>query len=169
MGLGYWWIGVGSPGLRPGGSRGRLEVMVFVSLTRLRIRSIRFMPMFAWDAVRSNRQVQRAAGFQTGRLLADRRWTFWTMTAWDSQSSMRQYMTTGSHKTAMPKLMRWCDEASVAHWEQESAELPEWADADARMRTTGRPSKVLWPTAEHASLSYAAPRVSAGGVIRPVG
>ena len=140
--------------------------MVFVSLTRLRIRSIRFLPWFAWDAVRSNRQVQRAAGFRTGALLADRKWTFWTMTAWDSQASMRQYMTTGSHKKAMPKLMRWCDEASVAHWEQEGDVLPTWQEADARMRTTGRPSKVLHPTAEHASLGYAEPRVSAGGPIR---
>ena len=46
------------------------------------------------------------------------------MTAWDSQESMRRYMTTGSHKKAMPKLMKWCDEASVAHWEQEGDALP---------------------------------------------
>ena len=140
--------------------------MVFISLTRLRIRSIRFLPLFAWDAVRSNRQVQRAEGFQTGALLADRRWTFWTMTAWDSQESMRRYMTTGPHKKAMPKLMTWCDEASVAHWEQESAKLPTWQEADVRMRSTGRPSKVLWPTAEHAGLRYAAPRTTTGGLIR---
>ena len=139
---------------------------MFVSLTRLRLRSIRFLPVFAVYAVPSNRQVQRAAGFQTGALLADRRWTFWTMTAWDSQESMRRYMTSGAHKKAMPKLMEWCDEASVAHWEQESAELPGWAEADARMREMGRVSKVKRPSAEHAGLRFAAPRVSPGGPIR---
>ena len=127
------------------------------------------MPMFGWDAVQSNRQVQRAAGFQTGALLADRKWAFWTMTAWDSQESMRRYMTTGSHKKAMPKLMEWCDEASVAHWEQEGTVLPGWAEADGRMREMGRVSKVRYPSATHAGLRYAEPRVSAGGVIRKVG
>ena len=87
--------------------------MIFVSLTRLRVRSIRFMPQFAVHALRSNSQVRKAAGFLDGGLLADRDWTFWTLTAWDSRDSMRAYMTTGSHRTAMPNLLAWCDEASV--------------------------------------------------------
>ncbi len=139
--------------------------MVFVSLTRLRLRSVRFLPAFAWDGVQSQRQVRRADGFVTGKLLSDRSWTFWTMTAWDSQASMRAYMTTGAHKRAMPKLMEWCDEASVAHWEQDGPTLPTWEEADRRMRATGRVSKVRWPSAEHAGLRYRAPRTTMGGVI----
>ena len=76
--------------------------MTFVSLTRLRIRSVRFVPLFALHTWRSMRQVKHAPGFQTGAILADRSWTFWTMTAWDDQESMRQFMASGSHKTAMP-------------------------------------------------------------------
>ena len=101
--------------------------MPFVSLTRLRIRSVRFMPWFALDAWRSLRQVRAAEGFQDGALLPDRDRTFWTMTAWESESVMRRYMTTGAHKASMPKLMEWCDEASVAHSEQTEAALPSWA------------------------------------------
>ena len=104
--------------------------MAFVSLTRPRLRSIRFLPAFALYTMRSLRQVKRSTGFKGGGLLPDRSWTFWTMTAWDSQTSMRAYMTSGSHKVAMPKLMTWCDEASVAHWEQEERELPSWTEAD---------------------------------------
>jgi hypothetical protein len=140
--------------------------MVFVSLTRLRIRSVRFLPMFAWHAFRSQRQVERAAGFLHGALLPDREWTFWTMTAWDSMESMRKYMTTGGHKEAMPKLMEWCDEASVAHWEQEGSALPSWEEADRRMRAEGRPSKVRKPSAQHAELKYREPRTTMGTVIR---
>lgn len=140
--------------------------MVFVSLTRLRIRSLRFLPLFAVDAFRTQRQVQRAPGFRTGALLPDRKWTFWTMTAWDSAESMRQYMTTGAHKKAMPKLMHWCDEASVAHWQQESDTLPDWTEADRRMRTTGRVSKVRHPSPEHAGLNYQAPRTAGSAPIR---
>lgn len=90
------------------------------------------------------------------------------MTAWDSQSSMRAYMTNGAHKQAMPKLMHWCDEASVAHWEQAEATLPSWTEADQRMRETGRISKVLHPSAGHADLRYREPRVTLGSPIRPL-
>jgi len=134
--------------------------MIFVSLTRLRIRSFRFVPLFAFHALRSMRQVKMAPGFQRGALLADRSWTFWTMTAWDTQENMRRYMTTGSHKTAMPHLLHWCDEASVAHWEQPENSLPSWTEADKRMREEGRASKVRNPSPQHATLNYRAPRTT---------
>ena len=140
--------------------------MVFVSLTRLRIRSIRFVPGFAVHTLRSLRQIKKSPGFHDGALLADRSWTFWTMTAWDSQESMRAYMTSGAHKTAMPHLLHWCDEASVAHWTQPEITLPSWIEADRRMREQGRISKVLHPSSQHASLNYRTPRTTAGGPIR---
>jgi hypothetical protein len=75
---------------------------------------------------------------------------------------MRGYMTTGPHKAAMPHLLDWCDEASVVHWNQADTAMPSWADADARMRERGRPSKVRNPSPDHASLAFAKPRVTAG-------
>jgi hypothetical protein len=138
--------------------------MTFVSLTRLRVRSIRFLPLFAIHTLRSLRQVKKAPGFQTGALLVDRSWTFWTMTAWDDQDSMRRYMTAGAHKRAMPHLLHWCDEASVAHWEQEESALPSWQEADRRMRESGRVSKVNNPSPEQASMNYRKPRTTGGGV-----
>jgi hypothetical protein len=139
--------------------------MIFVSLTRLRIRSFRLIPLFAVHTLRSLKQVRSASGFQTGALLADRGWTFWTMTAWDDEQSMRRYMASGSHKTAMPHLMNWCDEASVAHWTQPETALPSWTEADRRMRESGRPSKVRNPSPKHATLDYMAPRITVGGKI----
>jgi hypothetical protein len=140
--------------------------MIFVSLTRLRLRSLRFVPVFAVYMLRSLRQVKKATGFQHGALLADRRWTFWTMTAWDTQESMRRYMNTGSHKAAMPHLLHWCDEASVAHWDQAETTLPSWTEADKRLRADGRASKVLNPSPQHATLSYRTPRATAAATIR---
>ncbi|WP_233581010.1 DUF3291 domain-containing protein [Acidipila sp. EB88] len=123
------------------------------------------MPGFMLHAVQANQQVSRAAGFQKGVLLWDRRWCFWTMTGWDSQESMRAFMTSGAHRKAMPRLMEWCDEASVAHWVQDEAALPEWTEADRRMRESGRASKVRQPSARHAGLQYDAPRTTATGSI----
>lgn len=141
--------------------------MVFVSLTRLRIRSVRFLPLFLVHILTTLRQVKRAQGFRSGGLLADRKWTFWTLTVWDSQESMRRYMTGGAHKKAMPRLLNWCDEASVAHWTQPEENLPTWSEADRRMRANGRASKVRHPSSRHANLTYDVPRTSGGALIRP--
>ncbi len=142
--------------------------MPFVSLTRLRIRSFRFLPQFAVHALRSNAQIRHAEGFLGGALLPDRSFTFWTITAWDSEVSIRAYMISGAHKQAMPHLMHWCDEASVAHWIQAEAALPAWTEADHRMRSTGRPSKVNHPSPSHATLTYREPRTTGAAPIHPV-
>lgn len=142
--------------------------MIFVSLTRLRIRSIRFLPPFVVHAMRSLAQVKRAPGFKGGALLADRSWTFWTLTTWDRQESMRTYMITGSHQKAMPHLLDWCDEASVAHWTQPEGALPTWEEADQKIREIGRASKVRHPSPQHASLKFRTPRTTRSGTIRPV-
>jgi hypothetical protein len=50
---------------------------MIVSVTHLRLRSWRYLAGFARDAVGSCRQAKAAAGFSDGRLLGDRRRTFW--------------------------------------------------------------------------------------------
>jgi uncharacterized protein DUF3291 len=139
--------------------------MPFVSVTRLRIRSLRFVPIFFVHTLRTQRQVQAAPGFRVGALLPDRRWTFWTLTVWDSAEAMRAYITSGSHRIVMPKLMDWCDEASIVHWDQDDEAMPDWETADARMRAEGRPSKLRNPTPEHLAMTFAVPRVGAGAPI----
>ncbi|WP_299646173.1 hypothetical protein [uncultured Jannaschia sp.] len=52
----------------------------------------------------------------------------------------------------MPKLARWCDQASVVHWTADAA--PDWAEAERRMRREGRPSKVRHPSPRHAELAF---------------
>ncbi len=140
--------------------------MPFVSVTRLRLRSIRFLPAFALQTLGTLRQAGAAPGFRDGSLLPDRRWTFWTMTLWDDRDAMRAYMTAGAHRTAMPKLLGWCDEASVVHWDTPDTALPGWADAAARMRLDGRPSKVRRPSADHAAMTFSDPRLTRAAPIR---
>ena len=140
--------------------------MTFVSITRLRIRSPRFMPRFVLHTWRTLRQIRQAPGYIDGSLLADRKRTFWTMTLWQDQAAMRAYMTSGAHLKAMPMLLGWCDEASVVHWTQDDAVAPNWGEADRRMRTEGRPSKVRHPAGNHADLSFAAPRLGGAVPIR---
>ncbi len=141
--------------------------MIFVSVTRLRLRSMWFLPHFALHALGSLRQCKQADGFLHGSVLPDRKLTFWTMTLWRDDAAMRAYMAGGAHRKAMPKLLNWCDEASVVHWTQDHPTPPAWEEAARRMRTEGRPSKVRQPSAVHASLGFAEPRTNAAAPISP--
>lgn len=141
--------------------------MPFVSVTRLRIRSLRFLPRFAIRTRQVTNQVRRSPGFITGSLLPDRKWVFWTSPLWDEREDMRVYMTSGPHRAAMPELAGWCDEASVVHWSTEEPVLPGWQEAEARMRRDGRASNVRHPSQDHAALRFASPRSYAGSAILP--
>ena len=71
---------------------------------------------------------------------------FWTVTEWGDAKAMQAYRRTGAHLKAMPKLLEWCDEASVATLE-DASEIPiEPAEAARRLRLDGRISKVRKPS-----------------------
>jgi quinol monooxygenase YgiN len=131
--------------------------MPLVSITRFRARALWFVPMFAFHARRIISQIRNARGCMALALLIDKNPVFWTMTMWADESSMKAYMTSGSHRKAMPSLADKADEASVVHWYQDHAERPDWTEAARRMRAEGRPSKLRHPGPHQADLSFAAP------------
>jgi quinol monooxygenase YgiN len=124
--------------------------MPLSSITRLRLRRWRFVPLFAWHAVRSLRQVRRSDGCLAADVRTIGGRVFWTRTLWRDAMAMRAYMTSGAHAAAMRKLPHWCDEAAVVHWEEASSTLPAWSEAEARMRAEGRVSRVRHPSPAHA-------------------
>ncbi len=134
--------------------------MPIVSVTRLRIRSIFYLPAFIPQTIRSIRQAEVASGFLGGRVMREARNAFWTMTMWQDAESMDNFRVKGAHGRAMPKLMEWCDEASVVHWTQETPELPSWEEAHRRMVREGRASKVTHPSAAHMAHRIPPPRPS---------
>jgi hypothetical protein len=122
--------------------------MPFVSVTRLRLRSAWYRIPFMIYALMSSRQARRSRGNLGVKLLRDANRAFWTLTAWQKDEDMRSFMMAGSHRRAMPKLLEWCDEASVAHWSQETPELPGWDQAHRKLVEQGRPSKVRFPSSD---------------------
>ena len=132
--------------------------MPFVSVTRLRVRSYFYLPQFVVWALKSSRQAQHAEGFLGGTMLREARNVFWTLTLWRDDAAMSAYRTDGAHRVAMPKLLDWCDEASVTHWTQETPGLPTWAEAHQRLLKQGKPSKVKHPTPLHLAHQIPAPR-----------
>jgi len=139
--------------------------MPLISITRLRVRSWRFLPPFLIYALRSASQARSAEGNLAVKLLKDARNTWWTATAWDSEASMRKFMLAQPHGAAMRKLLNWCDEAALVHWTQPDATLPDWAEAHRRMQTDGRASKVNHPSPDHVTFKLAPPKVRPGADI----
>ena len=133
--------------------------MPFVSVTRLRLRSAGYLIPFTIHALLSSWQARRSRGNLGLKLLRDSNRAFWTLTAWRSEEDMLLFMMAGSHRRAMPKLLDWCDEASVAHWKQEASELPAWDQAHRKIVEQGRPSKVRFPSSDHIAQRIPAPRV----------
>jgi len=132
--------------------------MAFISATRLRIRSIRFLPQFFYYALISTRQAKRAPGNLGMNVLNDSNWTFWTCTAWKDEAAMRGFMMGDPHRKAMPKLVQWCSEAAVVHWTQESPALPAWSESHRRLAAEGRTSKVKHPSPDHTAFRIPPPR-----------
>lgn len=123
--------------------------MPIVSVTRLHLRTRWLLPLFLVHTFRSSRQARRAEGLITGWLGNDPDWGFWTSTVWTTAEAMLAYRNSSAHLTAMPKLLRWCDEGSFVHWAQEDARVPDAATAYERLSRDGRASKVDAPSARH--------------------
>lgn len=125
--------------------------MPVVSITRLRLRAWRFLPSFFLYSFRSARQAERTPGFVGGWLGGSGGNAYWTVTAWRDDASMKTFRDRNEHKAAMPKLLNWCDEASVARLEQTGTDVPDGEAVFQTLSRGGRTSKVRHPTAEHSA------------------
>jgi Domain of unknown function (DUF3291) len=131
--------------------------MPVVSITRLRVRSWRYLPMFIIQALRSAGQATVAPGNLVTTVLRDRQKTFWTRTIWTTEAAMKSFMQSGTHGKVMRKLLDWCDEAALVRWTQDSVNVPTWEEAHKRLQAEGRRSKVNHPSSAHEAYIIAAP------------
>ena len=137
--------------------------MPFVSVTRLHLASRWWFPLFLYYALAISKQARRSGGFLTGWLSNDGEFGFWTSTVWESLEAMRAFRNSGVHMKTMPKLLRWCDEASFVHWEQPESSAPDIDRAFDRLSREGKVSKVSKPSARHQAgrtVSDAKPRAT---------
>ena len=126
-----------------------------VSVTRLRVRSLRFLPFFLIHAQRCLAQIRRSDGYIAGALRHDRDRAYWTTSVWRDEAALLAYVTGGAHRTAMPRLSEWGDEASTVRWVRDSADLPSWPEAIERMRREGHPLPLRHPGPAHRDVAFA--------------
>jgi hypothetical protein len=123
--------------------------MATLSVTRLHLRGLRFLPRFTWHTRASIRQLRDADGLIEGFVATSLPLTYWTVTSWRDSEAMRSFRASGAHLKAMPHLMDWCDEASVATIADRDGSMPTAAEAAHLIRQHGRLSKVRHPSAAH--------------------
>jgi len=131
--------------------------MPVVSVTRLRVRSWRYLLPFLYFALRSYLQAKNSQGNLASSVLRDADMAFWTRTIWTTESAMKSFMLAEPHRQAMRQLLEWCDEASLVRWEQETSQEPDWQEAHQRLQTEGRRSKVNHPSPAHESFQIPQP------------
>ena len=133
---------------------------MFASVTRLRVRSIRYLPQFLWYTFLIQRQTESSAGLIGVRLLVDSNHTYWTLTAWQDERAMKAFRGAAAHAKAMKKLPEWCDEAAYSHWLEDAERLPEWGEAYERLLAAPKISRVLHPSAAHQNAEFRKPNLS---------
>ena len=126
-----------------------------VSVTRFRVRSLRFLPFFLIHAQRCLAQIRRSDGYVAGALRRDRDHAYWTTSVWRDEAALLAYVTGGAHRTAMPRLSEWGDEASTVRWVRDSADLPCWPEAIERMRREGHSLPLRHPGPAHRDVGFA--------------
>lgn len=123
--------------------------MTFISITRLKLKSLLYLPQFMMANEASARELVKIKGFLKGKELIDKNLTFWTLTMWADDTSMKQFRNSASHRKAMQNLPTWCHEASYFHWSQADTDFPGWDLASGRLINEGKITKVRNPTANH--------------------
>lgn len=133
--------------------------MPLISVTRLRLRSYRYLLPFSVYSALSTLQAKYAAGNLGVGLLINVNKTFWTQSAWQNEMCLHSFIRAGYHGRVMPKLLDWADEASTVHWEQDTPKLPDWYQAHQRMVREGFRGKLKYPSPAHIAYEIAEPEV----------
>ena len=120
--------------------------MPFISVTRLRVKSIFYLVSFFRANESSVKELKSSEGLIQAKELLDKNLTFWTLTMWEDEHYMKKFRISNAHRTAMQHLPKWCDEASYHHWFQDSFEFESWKIVSEKLFKEGRLSKLRNPS-----------------------
>jgi hypothetical protein len=122
---------------------------MILSLTRLRLASIRNLPGFLKISGASIEQATKDPNCLLGATYLGPGLTFWTATLWTDEAAMQSYVRSGAHREAMPYLGRWCSEAATRHVEILESRLPEKSEIRDLIAREPKFFKVQQPSRDH--------------------
>ena len=131
--------------------------MPIVVVTRLRLRDPALLDEFFTAAVTVLEQAKNSTGNLGADVLADANNAWWTLTAWQERDSIRAFMSTEPHLSTMARLDDWCDEATFADWDQDSADLPDWQTSYRRLVADGQAARLSNPSDAHLTRAFPPP------------
>lgn len=109
---------------------------MYVSITRLKLKSIWSLPKFAKQSNLIAQQAKASPGNLKVKL--SNRWFryFYTITHWNSKQAMQQFMINGDHKVAMTQWSRYASEVKAFGYEVDYP--PKWKEARLMVANKGR-------------------------------
>ena len=119
---------------------------MLAAVTRLRLRSWRFLIPFVIQASRARKQAANSLGCHGVVTRKTRGLAFWTLSLWEDEARLSAFLTGSPHRDGMPKLFPWCDEAVTVHWRVESQRMPGWQEATLQLQRGGRLLRVKFPS-----------------------
>lgn len=108
--------------------------MPYISITGLRVKSFWHWPRFAWHAVRSMTQAQKAEGClqANAKSIAG---VQHTLSVWVDRKAMVNFMMRGAHREAMGDFRKIAEGSTYGY---ESDVIPDWAEAQRLWKERGK-------------------------------
>jgi hypothetical protein len=131
--------------------------MPLIVVTRLRLKDPGFLDEFFTAAVACLEQAKGSDGNLGSDVLAEADNTWWTLTAWQERRLMQAFVGSEPHRSTMPRLNDWCDEATFVDWEQASADLPDWQTSYRRLVADGEAASLTHPSDAHQTRAFPPP------------
>jgi heme-degrading monooxygenase HmoA len=104
---------------------------MFVSVTRLRLKGKRKLPLFFWHTFKSVSQSRKSEGLLYSSFNNEGWDTYWTLTMWENKDAMKEYRNKGSHLKAMKVSRNIANELESINWETENK--PTWEECKQRL------------------------------------
>ncbi len=123
--------------------------MSLLSVTRLKLKSPRYLPAFLINTERIAREIRTSEGFLQGQLMGTFNLSMWTMTLWNSEATLKKFYLSGTHQKIMGKLSEWSSEAASVHMEVNNHQLLIWNDVIAEICRTGYFATLQEPSLDH--------------------
>lgn len=104
---------------------------MFISVTRLRIKRKRKLPIFFWHTIKSIIQSKKAEGLVHSSFEKEGWDTYWTLTVWENKDCMKAFHNKGNHLKAMKISRNIADELEYINWEADN--IPTWNECKERL------------------------------------